>query len=376
MAPDPMRSDDGDDALHAARSLILAEGRNATSYQILNPGFERWLTPADDAVVGFVSTTRGRVAAGGPVSAPESRLDAALLFERETGSTHRDGERVCWFCAIEEFADSLVDAGGHSAILIGAQPVWDPAGWAAKVAAHPSLRAQLRRATNKGVVVDEWSTEKARAHPELERCLDAWLAARALPPLHFLIEPRTLDRLFDRRVFVATRADRVVGFVLLSPITRRNGWLVEQFVRTPDAPNGVAELMLDRAITTLADEGFDYVTLGLAPLSRAHRTRRNERSRRNPPMIRFLLSWLRLHGRRFYNFDGLEAFKAKFRPDEWEPVYAAVNAPRFPITTLYAIAAAFTQGRPVRTIRAALFKAIGAEMRRLLSRIVPRRTAT
>jgi phosphatidylglycerol lysyltransferase len=56
---------------------------------------------------------------------------------------------------------------------------------------------------------------------------------------------------------------------------------------------------------------------------------------------------VRAHGRRFYNFDGLDAFKAKFRPDSWEPLYAIANEKRFKFTALYAIAAAFSEGPPV-----------------------------
>ena len=33
-----------------------------------------------------------------------------------------------------------------------------------------------------------------------------------------------------------------------------------------------------------------------------------------------LSKWVRAHGKRFYNFEGLEAFKSKFRPDGWEPI--------------------------------------------------------
>jgi len=52
------------------------------------------------------------------------------------------------------------------------------------------------------------------------------------------------------------------------------------------------------------------------------------------------------HGRRFYNFGGLESFKAKFEPQEWESIYAISNQEHFSPRTLYAIAAAFTK-RPV-----------------------------
>jgi hypothetical protein len=75
--------------------------------------------------------------------------------------------------------------------------------------------------------------------------LREWLAAKGLPPLHFLVEPDTLSHLFDRRVFAAELGGEVIGFVLLSPVPTRNGWLFEQFVHRPGSPNGTVELMID-----------------------------------------------------------------------------------------------------------------------------------
>ena len=54
-----------------------------------------------------------------------------------------------------------------------------------------------------------------------------------------------------------------------------------------------------------------------------------------------LLGWVRLHGRRFYNFEGLESFKAKFVPDRWDPLTAITTEPAPTPRTLYAIADAF-----------------------------------
>ena len=72
-------------------------------------------------------------------------------------------------------------------------------------------------------------------------------------------------------------------------------------------------------------------------------------SRDNPPWLRWFLAWVRAHGRRFYDFDGLAAFKKKFRPHAWEPIYAVADEPQFSIRTLYAIAAAFS-GRSLASL--------------------------
>jgi len=136
----------------------------------------------------------------------------------------------------------------------------------------------------------------------------------------------------------------VAGFTVLSPVPGRNGWLVEQIVRGSDAPNGTAELLIDAAMRAIADSGSTYATLGLSPLS--------QRAGIIPPpeplWLRFILRWCRLHGSRFYNFIGLDAFKAKFNPEDWEPIYGIAEGKRFPASALYAIAGVFSNGAPLR----------------------------
>jgi phosphatidylglycerol lysyltransferase len=231
----------------------------------------------------------------------------------------------------------------HSGIALGAQPAWDPSGWSEIIARRASLRAQVNRARNKGTRIHEWAPGRATAHPGLELCLQQWLETRPLPPLHFLVEPGTLERLFDRRVFVATQHGSVVAFLVASPVPRRSGWLIEQIIRGRRASNGTSEMLIDAAFKKFAREGASYVTLGLSPLSRRVPITVDEKAW---PVIPKLLALARDHGRRFYNFDGLDAFKAKFLPDRWEPVFAYYNEPRFTPRALYAIVRAFS-GRSV-----------------------------
>jgi phosphatidylglycerol lysyltransferase len=333
--------------LERARELVLAFGWNSTAYQILNPGIQLWFCGSSPAVVGFVEQAGVLVVAGAPVCASESLPAVGAEFEE---SARRRGFGVCYFGA--ESRLDLVYRGSprHSRVLLGAQPAWQPSSWEGILKHHASLRAQLNRARNKGVRITEWPTRRAH-HPQIERCLREWLAARGLPPLHFLVEPQTLDRLTDRRIFVAEQGGDLIGFLVVSPVPRRNGWLVEQIVRGAAAPNGTAELMIDAALQMMRREGFDYVTLGLAPLSR-----RAALPAENPLWLRLVLSAIRTFGRHFYNFEGLDAFKAKLQPDRWEPVFAILSEPRFSPRALWAIAAAFSGGSPLRLVGTALLR--------------------
>jgi phosphatidylglycerol lysyltransferase len=108
----------------------------------------------------------------------------------------------------------------------------------------------------------------------------------------------------------------------------------------------------------MAEGGSEYMTLGLSPLSRRAVISQDE----SPLWLRWTLSWVRAHGRRFYNFDGLDAFKTKFQPERWEPIFAIFNAPHFSPFALYAIAEAFTKGAPIKAVSGALLKAMQTEV--------------
>ena len=345
-----------------ARALILQFGWNATAYQLLNPGIELWFSGAGDGVVGYAIHRGMRVVGGAPVCAADRLEPIAAEFADDA---HAHGEQVCYFAAGNRLEETYAGRPDWSRVLLGAQPVWNPHSWPAAVRRRNSLRAQFHRALNKGVVVTEWPPEKAENHPELRRVLSQWLGARHLPPLTFMVEPETLSQLHDRRVFVAERrATEIVGFIVLSPVPARNGWLVEQIVRGPNAPNGTAELLIDSAMRAIAESGATYATLGLSPLS----SRAEFVELPQPLWLRFLLRWVRLHGARFYNFDGLDAFKAKFNPEIWEPIYGIAEGSRFPPRALYAIAGAFSGGTPLRLVARALLRAAREEIVSLFRR--------
>lgn len=331
-------------------------GWNATSYQIVNPGIRHWFARDKPAVIGFTSYSGVRVVAGAPVCSIDSLSDVVKDFESDARAS---GERVCYFGGEARLEQALLESPSHSRVLLGAQPAWNPSRWDDIVSTHKSLRAQLNRAKNKGVTVVEFTSREAENSDQLRSVLERWLSRRGLPPLHFLVEPDTLARLNDRRIFVANnRAGDPIAFAVLSPIAARNGWLVEQFPRLHDSPNGTVELLLTTAVRTIAESGAAYVTLGLAPLARRDRIDHSN----EPLWLRAALGFAALYGRRFYNFGGLESFKSKFVPEVWEPVYAIEARSNFSPRALYAIAGAFASRSPLTLLASAIVKAIRQEL--------------
>ncbi|MGA7239605.1 MAG: DUF2156 domain-containing protein [Bryobacteraceae bacterium] len=346
-----------------AREIVIAHGWNSTSYQILNPGMQYWFSAAHSAVVGYTRRDHMLLAAGSPICGLEALPYVCAEFE---AFAKAQDCYVCYVCAEERLRAVLAGSLRCAAIALGAQPVWNPRTWSAIVHHRSSLRAQLHRARNKGVEIEDVSTQHAASDPELRRILQEWLEGCRLPPLHFLVEPNVLDgELADRIVLVARRRGVPVAFLVASPIRARNGYLVELLARSAGSPNGASELLIDAAMRRFAGEGCDYVTLGLVALAHAA----DEDIRRNPAWLRILMYFARAHANRFYNFRGLEHFRLKMEPDRWEGVYAISNEPRFSIRSLYAMGGAFSGIAPWAAIAIGLVRAVRDEFRLLLRHV-------
>jgi phosphatidylglycerol lysyltransferase len=344
-------------ALERSRSLVRRYGRAATCWQVLHPALSHWFSAAGDGVVGFVTYRGVRVAAGEPVC-PPARLTA--VHREFTQDAAGVGEQVCYLAAEHPMIQRLRRAGDHAVVPIGAQPVWHPATLEDIIQRDAALRYQLNRARNKNLRIGEWPAGQSR-HPGLQRCLTDWLQTKPLPPLGFMTDPYLLQRMDGRRLWVAEQNGRVAGYTLLSPVPARNGWLVEQIVRGRGAPNGTAESLVAAAAHAVTADGSEFFTLGAAPLSR----RGPRLTARHPLWLRAITGWMRAHGTRFYNFRGLEHFKAKFKPRTWEPVFAVATEPRIRPATLYAVMGAFTGRSPLGAACQAVASGLGTEIQRL-----------
>lgn len=349
LPPEPV-----DDATRRRVLGVLRRfGWNATSFQILEPGFEYWFY-GDDACVAYVDTGRAWVAAGAPVAAAGTLTEVALAFVRAA----REHDRGALFFATEH---RFVEASGLCSTLIGEQPTWDPAAWERTLEGAASLREQLRRARAKGVVVTRLEAG-ALADPnraerrELAALIERWSGSKPMPPMGFLVHVYPYSFPEERTLFVARQGDRLVGFAGVVPIYERNGRFIEDLLRAPNAPNGTTELLVDAAMRDAAAAGASYVTLGLAPLAGEV-----------PHGLRLVGRW----GASLYDFEGLRSFKAKLRPREWTPVYLSYPKERWLHAVVYDSLSAFAQRGLLRYGIDALLRGPAVVVRTLAALLVP-----
>ncbi|MGB3543138.1 phosphatidylglycerol lysyltransferase domain-containing protein [Rubrivirga sp.] len=313
------------------------------------PTLQEWRGD-DGAVVRYTpvrSFGKVWVAAGLPSS---SRTNDVVAFERAAAV---ENARVLWF-AVEspEFID-----GSRPSIVIGAEPVWSSSRWDEIVSSKRSVRAQIARARNKGLEVEQWDSARVSASAELRTILEDWLSRRGLPPLSFMANPYVLQAPGPRTFHVAVLEGEPVGYLAMVPGDEA---LIEWIIQHRRAPNGTAAMLLDAAVRSLPHDST--FTLGMVPLS-SYAPLSTERP---GPLVRALLSWVRAHATRFYNFEGLERFKAKFVPDYWRPLWLVTDGRPINVLTFHAVAAAFSSSRgPTRFVARALGDAVLEEARRL-----------
>jgi phosphatidylglycerol lysyltransferase len=313
--------------------MLRSFGWNATSFQILEPGFRYWFDEVDEGCVAYVDTGRAWVAAGAPVAREGSVVRVADSFVAAARARRR---RAVFFATEERFRE----LSPFSHLLIGEQPAWDPQQWPARLRQSSSLREQLRRARAKGVQVeriepDAVNDRTAPLRQALEALIAHWRHSKPMPPMGFLVRVDPFQFAEERRLFVARgpldgapAGGEILGFAAVAPIYARSGWFVENLIRSPRAPNGTMELLVDAALRDAAALGSEYVTLGLAPLMGG---------------VTRSLHWASRYGSALYDFRGLHAFKAKFRPDTWAPVYLSYPPESSAVAAVYDSLSAFAQ---------------------------------
>jgi|GEM_PF-1941482 len=240
------------------------------------------------------------------------------------------------------------------AFKMGEEALLSPQTFTLQGAAMANVRTSCRRAEREGVDI-QWyeGVPPAAVMQQLERVSGAWLEGKGGAQAEetgfstgrfgeIMTSAQQADRIAESAPslpvgqqsatprFVTgvalTKAGDVCAFVTFTPIygaasdnpdaSQAWGWALDLMRRTPDAPPGVMELLLVRAIERFRVEGAQVVSLGLTSWADS----RQEMSARQRQLASFVTDRLGLLG----NPRTLFSFKQKFHP-RWESRYLVTN---------------------------------------------------
>lgn len=359
-------SEEAPRSLRALLGVVIAAGSLA-AWSLLRPSKGKTGTPSPEEIaeaVGILadqpSPDANLVRMGDKTLLFSEDRRAFIMFGRQAHSWvalfDPIGPREAWPGLVWQFVEMAQAAGGR-AIFYQVQPqnlaLYADAGLRAYKlgeAAHVMLggfdlkgakRAGLRhgnnRALREGLSFELLAPAAVAAEIDaLQAVSNLWLAEHKAREKRFSIGAFDRDYVSAQPAAVVRRAGCIIAFATVMTTALKREVTVDLMRFMPDAPACTMEFLFVNLLLALKDEGYESFDLGMAPLSGLVES----------PAAPF---WHRLgravfeHGERFYNFNGLRAFKSKFQP-EWQPRYLAVSGGASPIVALADVAVLISGG--------------------------------
>lgn len=266
------------------------------------------------------------------------------------------------FVAVYEPFLTLLHKNGFQTLKIGKEP-WISletplaAGNSAK-----GVRAAKNQALRAGVHIEEWpSAELQRSltkQKTLQELLSFWKSSRWLSLAGFLNKVDPFAFIECRRYFVALNAiEQVEAFIVVTPVPGIAGYFLEDLIATPHSTRGVGDLLTLEVLETLKREGAKMASLGVVSVNSMDSNSCHGFSKVSKKCLHGVSRLLTL----FYNFNGMEVFRKRYKPSRWENIYLAVKGaqpekPVYFITWLQVLLAILLAFQPRLTLSPAWFK--------------------
>jgi phosphatidylglycerol lysyltransferase len=275
------------------------------------------------AAISYVERGSIWLVTGEPLAGEED----LLAVSRDFVEYARSRRKVAVFLpSTERFARAItsLDVRIHK---IGASPYFDLQNWNPRGNCAKHMRVGINRARRARIVVEQVSEITTGFRAEVQTLTKGWLERRAAGiQFGWLFEVAPFENVAAKKYYSARDEDgKLVGVLAASPIPARDGWYLEDVLRSADAPSGTSDLLVFEALTMLKLEGAKLATLGTVPLSTIGT---DEISTKGVALNR-VLGFTRRNLNTLYNFEGLRCFKSKFVPSWWESEYVVVSRAHF-----------------------------------------------
>ncbi len=292
------------------RSLILRHGYNTNAYvTLLPPPFTYFTAPGIDGTIAYQRYGRVWLCGGDPICAEADIVPLTAAFMH---AARRRRMAIAFLPATPRATRLLTAQLGFDHVKIGEDNFYDLRTWSTRGQKMKHIRANINRAVREGVTVRRCAPHEVTdaIRTQVVQLIDAWLTTRGMTALSFLLGIHPFALMEDRRLFLAWKDGKVVGFLACSPIPARDAWYLEDIIRDDDAPVGVTELLFQESVAALKAEGATYGTLGMAALADCGPTHQPPAHRRTGWVFETIYTRLNT----FYHFQSLRFYKEKFGP--------------------------------------------------------------
>ena len=300
--------------------LYQLYGYNAHALVGIARSIRLWTSLKTEGAVAYNEFGKVWLVPGDPLASADDLVQISHSFLRKAAA---EGRVVGFMPATEQFAKHSSELGLR-AIKIGSAPYFDLTTWAPRGDRAKKARAGVNQARRAGVQVTEVVEVDEKLVRETACLCKSWLTTRrSAIRFEWLFTVDLFQHKEQKKYFTARDVTgRLVGFLAASPIPARNGWYLEDVLRSKNAPNGTTDLLVVEVLDSLKRSGARLATLGTTLMA-------TEGGASPDVHISPVLSTVAWSVARcfsiFYNFNGVRRFKTKFAPSWWESEYVLMS---------------------------------------------------
>jgi len=270
----------------------------------------------DDAFIMYATEGRNFISMGDPVCEAGNAESVSQLIMSFRKISNQHGCSAVFYEIGAKFIPLYLDAG-FRVFKIGEEARVKLESFTLSGGHWSGTRNLLKKMEREECRVDILENGEAEdIMSDLKSISDEWLKNKNTREKKFSLGCFDVNYLKKTKIAVVFKDKKPVAFANIWLSGDKDEISVDLMRYGSDAPGGVMEYLFVKLIMFGKDNGYNYFSLGMAPLS-------------GIDIHSFSPFWNRIaniaynHGERFYNFKGLRSYKEKFRP-EWEPRYIAV----------------------------------------------------
>jgi len=294
-----------------AKAIVEQYGRSSLARLTLLNDKAYYFSPSGRTVIAYAAKGRGAIALGDPIGPEDDRKETIFSFIK---FCQRNDWHPAFYQTLPDDLE-LYRSLGFRVLQIGEEAIADLKAFTTQGKAGKDWRAALNRMKKLGHEVEFYPPPISdKLLQELKIVSDEWLQMTQGSEKHFSLGWFHEEYLKDCEIVaVRTATGQISAFVNVISEYQLNEVTIDLMRRKVEVEQGTMDFLFTSMFQQFKERGYDTFNLGLVALSGVG-------EKPYSPRLEKALHYLYNHLNQFYNFQGLYAFKEKFKP-HWVPRY-------------------------------------------------------
>lgn len=311
LRPVLLRSGASAEERQRAKAIVERYGHSSLARFTLFDDKVYYFSASQQSLIAYVPKGRGAIALGDPIGPATERQEVISGFQAFCA---RNDWYPAFYQTLPDDLD-LYESLGFQVLQIGEEAIVDLKSFTLEGKSGKNLRTAINKFTKLGHQIEFYQPPIAASLlQELRPVSDEWLQMMHGSEKKFSLG--WFDEAYLKTCEIAvvrTPQGTVSAFANVVPEYQSRDATIDLMRRRQEIEHGTMDFLFICLFQHFKQQGYEGFNLGLSALSGVGKMKQSPRLEKG-------LNYLYQHLNQFYNFQGLHAYKDKFRP-RWEPRY-------------------------------------------------------